>query len=318
MDNSESRDNNNHKNKNSQKRKLRLQFFLIIVLLIFIIFLAISSFIGTWNGEVEETKIISSSSSESSSFVVQSSKYEDRYLKIVEEYDDVVIPENDIEDEYYIGQTLFVGDSNTAGLSGYGYLSLQNVLGLIGMPIQEVNIKQCMWFVGYENPVTMPTAVGMLKPRRVILNFGTNNVGGIEPDEFIEYYESVIDRIEKNYPYADIIVESILPVAKKRSYPKITRDGIDDLNIALLEMCRERDLAFLNTAEAFKDEDTGYAIPEYFGKDGLHLTSDGYRALLDYVDTHKRIIKDNRPARGAIPTRMNAPVVESSSEEQPV
>ena len=60
--------------------------------------------------------------------------------------------------------------------------------------------------------------------------------------------------VAKSYkPYADIIVSAVLPVAKERDYPNITMQDIDQFNLALAEMCRERELKFLNTAEIFKN-----------------------------------------------------------------
>ena len=82
-------------------------------------------------------------------------KYEDEYLKLINEYSDVVIAESNTEDRNYFRETLFVGDSNTEGLAVYNHLSLQYVLGMTGMPIQQVTTNKCMWFVGYEEPVTM-------------------------------------------------------------------------------------------------------------------------------------------------------------------
>ena len=155
-------------------------------------------------------------------------------------------------------ETLFVGDSNTEGISAYGFLPLQYVLVSTGMPIQGVTKTRCIYFYGYDQPVTMATAVGMLKPRRVILSFGTNNAGGTTTKDFIKNYETAIAAIEKSYPHCDIIVESILPVKKNRSYPDIKKEDIDEFNLALAKMCKDKGYMFLNSAEIFKGKD-GYA-----------------------------------------------------------
>ena len=236
------------------------------------------------------------------------------YIKKMSEYSSVIIPASDIDDEDYLKETIFIGDSNTEGISAYGFLPLQYVLGSTGMPIQGVTKTRCIYFYGYDQPVTMATAVGMLKPRRVILSFGTNNAGGTTTKDFIKNYETAIAAIEKSYPHCDIIVESILPVKKNRSYPDIKKEDIDEFNLALAKMCKDKGYMFLNSAEIFKGKD-GYAKIKYFSNDGIHMNTDGYKALLEYVENHKYITKDSRPRRGQIPQRREAPVVSSEPRQ---
>ena len=295
-------------------KKTKIQLAAIVVLVALIIAAAVIALSGRGKNPTSSSQLLGNSVAFSGSYdPLADEKYEDEYLKLIKDYDDVVIAPSTTEDRNYFRETLFVGDSNTEGLAVYNHLSLQYVLGMTGMPIQAVTSNKCMWFVGYEEPVTIPTAVGMLKPRRIIINFGTNNAGGTETEDFIYYYENTLDAIEKAYPYADIIVSAVLPVAKVRDYPSITMQDIDRFNIALAEMCRERDLKFLNTAEIFKDSENGFMKTEYIAKDGIHLSSEGYKAFLEYVGSHKHIEPDKRPARGTIPTRRNAPYVPEGS-----
>jgi len=245
------------------------------------------------------------------------SKYEDEYTKLIREYTDVVIPENTSIDRNYFRETIFVGDSNTEALATYGHLSLQYVMGVTGMPINTFTTNKCIWFVGQTEPVTMPQAISMMKPRRIIMNFGTNNAGGTTTEDFVKMYKNAIAAVKKSYPYTDIIVASVFPIGQKRDYPNITMQDIDSFNIALAEMCRELGYKFLNTAEQFKNPENGFIKNEYISSDGIHLNSDGYKAFIDYVNTHQHVVEDTRPARGNIPTRRNPPVVTPSPSPTP-
>ena len=109
-------------------------------------------------------------------------------------------------------------------------------------------------------------------------------------------------------------MESILPVKKNRSYPDIKKEDIDEFNLALAKMCKDKGYMFLNSAEIFKGKD-GYAKIKYFSNDGIHMNTDGYKALLEYVENHKYITKDSRPRRGQIPQRREAPVVSSEPRQ---
>lgn len=298
-------------------KQTKIQLIAIATLIFLIFTVAIAALLGKGKNPASDSLYGDSIAFSGSYDPFANRQYQDEYAKALESYSDVVLPENDREDRNYFRETLFIGDSNTEGLAAYNHLSLQYVMGVTGMPIQGVVNNPCIWFVGYDSPVTMPRAVSMLKPRRIIINFGTNNAGGTSTENFIRAYENALQAISDAYPYADIIVESVLPVAKHRDYPNITMQDIDEYNIALAKMCSENDYMFLNTAEVFKDPSTGFMRSEYVAKDGIHLTNDGYKLLLEYVGSHKYITKDTRPARGNIPTRRNPPVVPSSVSSMP-
>ena len=313
----ENKNSNRSKSKITErkKRKKEKQFITAVILVAAIIIVAVLAFMG--KGKNPANSYIYEDSYDDSDSGVYDRKEVSRhheYIKKMSEYSSVIIPASDIDDEDYLKETLFIGDSNTEGISAYGFLPLQYVLGSTGMPIQGVTKTRCIYFYGYDQPVTMATAVGMLKPRRVILSFGTNNAGGTTTKDFIKNYETAIAAIKKSYPHCDIIVESILPVKKNRSYPDIKKEDIDEFNLALAKMCKDKGYMFLNSAEIFKGKD-GDAKNKYFSNDGIHMNTDGYKALLEYVENHKYITKDSRPRRGQIPQRREAPVVSSEPRQ---
>ena len=59
----------------------------------------------------------------------------------------------------------------------------------------------------------------MMKPRRVVMTFGTNDTG-MEVSDFIAHYTALIQAIQQSYPYTDIIVNTVPPVpADHSNYP---------------------------------------------------------------------------------------------------
>ena len=203
-------------------RKTRFQLIAIILLIVLILATAIIALLGKGKNPVISSDEIPGLTSAVSYDSAADSKYEDLYAKALVPYKDVIIPESKTTDKNYLKETLFVGDSNTEAMAAFGHISLQNTRAVSGMGIHSVTGSRCIWFVGYDEPVTIPYAVSLLRPRRIIINYGTNNVGGYTTDEFIRIYRRAIAAIQKAYPYADIIVESVLPVAKVRNYPSIT------------------------------------------------------------------------------------------------
>ena len=202
----------------------------------------------------------------------------------------------------YLNDTLFLGDSNTVRLYNNGLISLQQFCAKEGIGTQVALNEGIVTFKKDSNHYTIPQAVAMMKPRRVVMTFGTNDTGMEVPD-FIAHYTALIQAIQQSYPYTDIIVNTVPPVpADHSNYPHMNQAKIDDFNMALLEMCEQLGVRFLNSAEALKGSD-GYGIADYYTSGDIHLKSAGLKAVLNYLRTHALQTEDRRPDTNNIPTR---------------
>ncbi len=233
----------------------------------------------------------------------------------VSQYGNTVLALTEDAGQDYVDSTLFLGDSNTARFmrildpdTEETFTGKENTIGVVGMGIDAISTLECMEFS--TGLYTMPEAVQILQPERVIITFGTNNLYGSSTDatSFIARYEKQIQAIVDAYPSVDIIVNSIPPVAQKRSYPNVTMTQIDAYNKAIAQMCQDNDWKYLNSAEALKDEETGFARNGYMAGDGLHLAQEGLQALFACIRTHACITEDDRPKPLAdIPTIIGVP-----------
>lgn len=202
----------------------------------------------------------------------------------------------------YLNDTLFLGDSNTVRLYNNGLISLQQFCAKEGIGTQVALNEGIVTFKKDSNHYTIPQAVAMMKPRRVVMTFGTNDTG-MEVSDFIAHYTALIQAIQQSYPYTDIIVNTVPPVpADHSNYPHMDQAKIDDFNMALLEMCEQLGVRFLNSAEALKGSD-GYGIADYYTSGDIHLKSAGLKAVLNYLRTHALQTEDRRPDTNNIPTR---------------
>ena len=202
----------------------------------------------------------------------------------------------------YLNDTLFLGDSNTVRLYNNGLISLQQFCAKEGIGTQVALNEGIITFKRDSNHYTIPQAVAMMKPRRVVMTFGTNDTGMEVPD-FIAHYTALIQAIQQSYPYTDIIVNTVPPVpADHSNYPHMDQAKIDDFNMALLDMCEQLGVRFLNSAEALKGSD-GYGIADYYTSGDIHLKSAGLKAVLNYLRTHALQTEDRRPDTNNIPTR---------------
>lgn len=202
----------------------------------------------------------------------------------------------------YLNDTLFLGDSNTVRLYNNGLISLQQFCAKEGIGTQVALSEGIVTFKKDSNHYTIPQAVAMMKPRRVVMTFGTNDTG-MEVADFIAHYTALIQAIQQSYPYTDIIVNTVPPVpADHSNYPHMDQAKIDDFNMALLDLCEQLGVRFLNSAEALKGSD-GYGIADYYTSGDIHLKSAGLKAVLNYLRTHALQTEDRRPDTNNIPTR---------------
>ena len=225
--------------------------------------------------------------------------------------------------EAYLNDTLFLGDSNTVRLYNNGLISLQQFCAKEGIGIQSAISEQLVTFKGTDQRYTMAEAVAMMKPRRVVITLGTND-NGMDVDTFIKYYTQFVQSIQASYPYTDIIVNTVPPVPENHSnYPDTSQEKIDDFNMALLTMCENLGVKFLNSAEVLKDPSSGFGLSDYYIDGDIHLKSSGLKAVLNYLTTHAYETEDRRPDTSNIPTRTleytsnpSDPVAPSSSQAE--
>ena len=213
-----------------------------------------------------------------------------------------LLPETVDAGESYQKETLFLGDSNTVRLYANGLISLQQFCAKEGIGTHAALNEGIVTFKKDSSTYTIAQAVAKMKPRRVVIMLGTNDTG-MSVDEFIKNYTALVQAIQESYPYTDIIVNTVPPVpANHANYPHMDQTKIDDFNMALLSMCEQMGLKFLNSAEALKDAN-GYGREDYYQTGDIHLKPVGLKAMLSYLRTHAYQTDDRRPDTANIPTR---------------
>lgn len=227
-----------------------------------------------------------------------------------------ILPETADAGRSYVDETLFIGDSNTARYllyaneTGTAFTSLNNNIGVVSMGVGSITSLKCEKFKGSSAIYTVPDAVAMLKPKRIIICYGTNNLSGSSTDatNYIKTYLQGLQAIQTAWPYCDIIVSAIPPLDRQRENTNLTMTQVDAYNAALVQMCEENGFKFLNSAEVLRDDATGWAKKDYTLSDGVHLSKEAVTAYFTYVRTHAYAAEDRRPQPlGTIPTPDGVP-----------
>ena len=234
----------------------------------------------------------------------------------INETSSALLPETADAGEDYQKETLFIGDSNTVRLYANGLVSLQQFCAKEGIGTHAALNEGIVTFKKDNNSYTIAQAVAKMKPRRVVIMLGTND-NGMAVEEFINNYTALVQAIQESYPYTDIIVNTVPPVpANHANYPNMDQTKIDDFNMALLSMCEQMGLKFLNTAEVLKDAN-GYGREDYYQSGDIHLKPAGLKALLSYLRTHAYQTDDRRPDTANIPKRAEYTANPSSAVAAP-
>lgn len=276
----------------------------VCALVLLITIVAVSVIVAAAKGNKDD----SNSSSTSSSTVVGNSFD-------ASQYGDTVLQKTDDAGKDYIDQTIFVGDSNTERYNRYGLLGLDQVVAVEGLGINQLATDKSIYFKGDDTAYSIPEALAKMKPRRIIVMMGTNNLdGSMSASEFASNYQKALSAITSAYSYCDVIVAAVPPIPENHSsYPNISQETINDFNTALVKMCQENSYKFLNINELLMDE-SGYGKAHYYQEGDIHLKKDALTGIMDYARTHAYLgTKDRRPDTKNIPTRIQKTVTSSSS-----
>ena len=202
--------------------------------------------------------------------------------------EEVVLQESDDAGDEYQFSTAYLGDSVTLGLGVFGNHPKEKVIakGSIN-PLDAVDKKLIELDDG--TLVNFPDALSKLDVERAVLTFGANAISIMSEETFLNCYIMLIDKIKETCPDVEIIIQSISPIATTCTLKKFTNDLINRSNLLLLVLAYSKDVHFLNSAPALKDEN-GYLLLDYCSSDdGIHINESGYNEWIDYLRRHAKI-----------------------------
>ncbi|MFR4988641.1 GDSL-type esterase/lipase family protein [Anaerotruncus colihominis] len=230
------------------------------------------------SGTQTESDALESSSAAKSSSVPVPSEPEEQKLPVF----DGAVPESERVMGDYFDDAVFVGDSITEGIMLYGMMSNTTVFAGTGVNLLTVYSAQT---VKQEDGSRIPImdALDAEQFAKVYVMLGGNEARE-DVDTFISHYSKVIDDLKIKQPQAIIYIQSILPVTKNNNY-NLDNTHIDAFNEALLTLCKEKEVYFVNVAECMKDEN-GMLPDEASPADGMHFGPDYYTKWFEYLKTH--------------------------------
>ncbi len=169
------------------------------------------------------------------------------------------------------GQIVFIGDSITDGCA------LDTFYGDLKLAVYNRGI-------GGDNTSgvlnRLQTSVFDLKPSKIVMMIGTNDINGnINQEKILENYREILRQFKANLPEADVICVSIIPQNKQlEEYTPIkvdeTTQTILQINPLIESLVQEFGYTYVDLFSSLADSNN-MLIAEY-SPDGIHLNSAGY------------------------------------------
>lgn len=119
------------------------------------------------------------------------------------------------------------------------------------------------------------------RPAKIFVMAGANNLDYRNIDTCVELYRGLLDALLKACPYAEIYVESMLPLDKQLAYHwECTNPTIRSFNQRIAALAEEYGLTYIDIYPAY--ELAGGLDPQY-SEDGAHLKSDAFGPWAELV-----------------------------------
>ena len=193
------------------------------------------------------------------------------------------VPEGGPVEDTYFEDAAFLGDSRTEGFHLYSGLKAGTYYYSVGATVESVFSKKVETPAG---KMSLLDAMAEEDFGKVYVMLGVNELGWSKTETFHDQYAKVIDRLRKDHPDAEIVLQSILPVSAKQEAKKtyVNNERIAVYNEVIYQLAEEKGCALVDVAEAVTDDDG--CLRAEWNSDGVHLNVKGCRVWLEYLRTH--------------------------------
>lgn len=135
-----------------------------------------------------------------------------------------------------------------------------------------------------------------VKPEKVFVMAGINDLTvGMTIQKFKENYNVLIDSITSALPFADIYLESLLPVNHTMNKELVSHQKICMANRIIRDVCQNKGLTYVDLYQLYADE--AGEMPVNLTRDGIHPYSSSYKrwasAIIPFIYDDNSTYKEN-------------------------
>ncbi|MCD7716575.1 MAG: GDSL-type esterase/lipase family protein [Lachnospiraceae bacterium] len=187
-------------------------------------------------------------------------------------------------DDSYFSDAVFIGDSRMEGFRNTSGIKEGTFFTSVGMSLSSMTSKEII--SDGEDMITVAAALSGSTYGKIYVMLGANDLGEYSWSEFKSGFISVMNRFQEIQPDAILYVCSCVYAEEDKvdTGDYINNDNVDSLNSVLLEVCEEEGYYYLDLNEVLSD---GYgSLIEDASTDGVHLSAEYCKVMLDYLKTH--------------------------------
>lgn len=199
----------------------------------------------------------------------------------VEQPQQPIVPEDvDIDVLEYFKDTLFIGDSRTAGLRQFGYFETADFFATPGLSVYS--IPQTKVEVGDLGKIKLEALLEQKEYTKIYVMLGMNELGYRFP-QTVEKYRNFIEDLQDWEPCAQLFLCANLHVTSTRSHNDkfFNNENINKINLEIQTLAEEKELVFLDINELFDDENGD--LDKEIASDDSHVTVENYIVWCDWI-----------------------------------
>lgn len=196
-------------------------------------------------------------------------------------------------------RSVFIGDSIMEGIRQYvaKERKSQPILGeakfltsVQGITLADLvgDNDPCMYYSYGGEEAPLEELIDSMDVDRIFLLLGLNDLASTTAgsDEIVARYIRLVNNLKKSFPGVEVIVMTTPPKVASSWLPDYTTNRsfgnkrIDEFVDALVAMCDENEIAYVDVHSALQNEDG--ALPDEFCRDGyIHLNNAGSKVVVD-------------------------------------
>lgn len=194
---------------------------------------------------------------------------------------ETVVPEEvDIDVLEYFKDTLFIGDSRTAGLRQFGYFETADFFATPGLSVYS--IPQTKVEIGDLGKIKLEDLLAQKEYTKIYVMLGMNELGYRFP-QTVERYRNFIEDLQDWEPCAELYLCANLHVTSTRSNNDkfFNNENINKINLEIQTLAEEKELVYLDINELFDDENGD--LDKEIASDDSHVTVENYIVWCDWI-----------------------------------
>jgi lysophospholipase L1-like esterase len=170
------------------------------------------------------------------------------------------------------GKIVMLGNSITAECEWSELLLNPNILnrGVIGD--------------GTEDILNRLDEVIALKPTKIFLLIGVNDLQFIPLSSISANYEKIVIRLRNESPTSKLFLESVLPIHNDLRRNGMKNEDINTLNKQIEQIAQKYSLTYLDLNSKFRNE--ANSLKTEFSLDGIHLNGEGYLIFKEAIQSY--------------------------------